>query len=242
MNIPLLPNFSVTFLLHIILSMVSFFCYQRVNTSYKEKNISSLKYFANFFLMFGIFLFTIGLPMLVPVSLSPMQLGAFYIFGHVFLYGAMVYFIQVPFSMSFPDYKKWAVRFNILFGTAITFVNIIYWNKPTTEGLITLLNVVGPVGPMIGVLVVLNWIFFGTFYFGNMAYRSRGTNRLKFSLLSIGFLLITIGGPLHDNAASLTQYMIADGLMTVALLLIFAGIYVKKILKPEKAHKEATKS
>ena len=227
-----LPNYSVTYLLHIIISLFSIFGYIRLKKAYNEKKISSLKNFAMFFLLFGIFLFSMGLPMLIPVELSPVKLGGFFIFGHVLLYAALVYFIQVPFSLSFPKYRKYAVWFNIAMGTIITYTNLIYWNEPTIEGSITLMHVTGPVGPMIGVLNIINLLLFGTFYFGYMAIQNRGTERWKYSLLSLAFLLITVGGPLHDNATGLTQYLIADALIFLALATLFAGIYVKSILHP----------
>lgn len=233
-----LPNYSTTYLLHILISLFAFFSYKRVKQAYKEKNITSLKYFSKFFLYFGIFLFSQGLPMLIPVALNPVKLGAFYIFGHIFLYISLIYFIQVPFSLSWPKLKKYAVWFNTLFTIAITFTNIIYWNEPSVENGLLQFHVTGPVGPMIGVMVALNLIIFGTIYFGRLAYKSKGADRWKFSLLSIAFLIITVGGPLHDNATSLTQYIIADALILISLIVLFAGIYVKQIIHPEKTKKQ----
>ncbi len=244
--IQILPNYSLTYLLHIFLALVSFACYYRVKKGYEKKGIKSLFYFQRFFLIFSGFMLMNGLPMLVMTELDPVQQGAFYIMARPFLYVSLAYFIQVPFSISFPKYKKYAVGFNLVYGAVAWFTNFHFWTLNSIEAssvpvgfieevLITRMDVVGPIGPMIGIIVILNWIVFGLIYFGYQAFKAEGTTRLKFGLMAIALGIMTVGGPMHDNATTAMEFLIADGLILLGLIVLFAGIYVKKIFQGRNA-------
>jgi len=220
------PNFSVSYLASFFVMLVSFAGYLKLRFTLRSSDNETLRHFKNFFGWFGVFQLFMAWPMFVPVVLSSVKLGAFYIFSHVFLYVSVAYLSLVPISIYRPEWKEKVFWLNIVAGGVISFVNIVYWTLPEIESNLLLYNVGAPVGPMIGVLVGLNMAVLAGGFFAKMAWDRSGEDRMKFVLLALGMFTMTVGGPLHDNASTFLMYVVADVLISVSILLILSGLYV----------------
>jgi hypothetical protein len=224
-----LPNATFTYGAHLFMGLLTLIAFFKLKQSYREQGTETLDYFAKFFGMFSMFMLIQGMPMLVPESLNPAQLGSFFIFGHIFLYASFAYLVMVPLHIYKPSLKKYGFWGSILGGAIITFVNTIYWTMPEISGNIVLWHVGFPVGPMIGILDIITMVLIAAVFFARLAWKNSGSTRTKFALLALGLVVITAGGPLHDNATSLQMYIIADILTLVGLLILFSGIYADKL-------------
>ncbi len=226
MLVEALPNSTVTYLLHLVMGVMTTAAFFKLRRSYRDNGAETLHHFSRFFGMFSLFMYLQGLPFLVPQDLSSVQLGAFFIFGHIFLYASLAYLALVPLSIWRPEWKKFGFWGNVVAGAVVTFVNVLFWTKPTIEGGIVLFNVGAPVGPLIGIVDIVTMILLAGVFFAKMAYERSGTDRSKFLLLALGMLVITAGGPLHDNATNLMMYVVADILTISGFVFVMSGLYV----------------
>lgn len=231
MLIDSLPNSTVTYSAHLFMGVLTTLAYFKLRRSYRETGTETLDYFSKFFGMFALFMGLMGAPMLVPESLSSVQLGAFYIFGQIFLGGALAYISLVPLDIWRPEWKKYGFWAIIVAWTGKTYLNFLYWTEPEIAGNIVLWNVGAPVGPIIGIFNVLVLTVLAGGFFAKMAYERSGNDRYKFSLLAIGMLVITFGGPLHDNATSLMMYTVADILTVSGFVFVMSGLYIDWIME-----------
>ncbi|MDY6778439.1 MAG: hypothetical protein SVU32_07250, partial [Candidatus Nanohaloarchaea archaeon] len=161
----------------------------------------------------GVFQLIMGLSVL-QLHFNPYQLGAFYIFGHVFLYLSIAYYSRIPTHIWRPDWEIPVFGINLLAGAGITLINIVKWNQPVIKHGVIIWNVPMPVGPLIGLLVVANFIFGGLIFFSKLALDRSGVERYKLLLIALGLTLMSIAGPIHDNTTSLKMLAAADVLTT----------------------------
>ncbi|MFB6180544.1 MAG: hypothetical protein ABEJ93_01575 [Candidatus Nanohalobium sp.] len=201
--------------------------YFKLRSSFREKGVDTLKYFSKVFGMFALFMLIQGMPFFVPYELSSVQLGSFFIFGHIFLYGSYAFLVQVPLSIYRPEWKKYGFWLSVVAGALVSFVNLLYWTEPTIEQAIVLFNVGAPVGPLIGVFSIAAMAVTAGGFFAKMAWQRSGRERAKFALLSLGMLILTAGGPLHDNATSIAMYIAADVLTVTGFTAIMSGLYIE---------------
>lgn len=232
---------SISYLSWIAMGVLTWACFGRLWRTYRKKNVRSVLYLAKAFAHFGTFFLIMGLPGILPLSLSGTQLGAFYIFGHVFLYISLAYTSRIAFYIWKPEWELYAFAVNLLAGAAITLVNILTWNTPEIVNGIVRLNVNDPVGPLIGIIVLLNWIGLGTLFYGYLAMQQHGIERTKLLLLAAGFLLLTVAGPLHDNTTSINMLIAADVFTFLGVLLLMGGVYFKKLFSPTTGQAESRK-
>lgn len=225
-----LPNSTWTYLAQFFMGFVSLLAYWKLRSSFRESGVETLGYFSRFFGLFALFMFVMGAPFLVPEVLSGVQLGAFYIFGHLFLYGSLAFLVLVPLQIYRPGLKVYGFWLTLLGGGVVSFVNVLFWNRPVVEKGVVLNNVGFPVGPLIGVLVALTMLSAGVF-FVKQAWSRSGLDRWKFLFLALGMVLITVGGPLHDNAVSVWGYVVADVLTVAGLLFTLSGVYVEWVFE-----------
>lgn len=222
-------SFTWSYASWIGLGILAWLCFAKLWLSYRESGVTTVKYFGIFFAHMGLFFVIMGLPAAIPGSLTPEQLGAFYIFGHIFLYSGFAYYSRIPLYIWKPEWEMKGFALNLVAGAVITYVNLIYWNTPELADPITILHVQDPVGPMIGILAIANWIIGGTLLFGKMALNETGTERIKLFLLAAGLLMISIAGPLHDLTTSFQMLVAADVFTFLGILLLMAGIYFRTL-------------
>lgn len=226
--------FSYSYASAIAMAIICWACFAQLWRSYRKEEVRTLRYFAYFFAHLGVFFGIMGMPAIFHgVTFSPEQLGAFYIFGHIFLYSSFAYYSRIPMYIWKPSWEMKVFGLNLVAGAIVTAVNIYYWNLPEIASGITLYNVQEPVGPMIGVLAILNWVVGGTYLFGKMALDRSGVERKKLVFLSMGLLLIALAGPIHDVSTSISMVLAADVLTLLGVATLMIGIYFKKIFHSE---------
>jgi hypothetical protein len=87
----------------------------------------------------------------------------------------------------------------------------------------TQLNAAPAVGAGIGMLAMLAFVP-AAIVFTYSAVKSHGARRIKSALLALGFFVFTLAGPLHDVAKTSNQFVIADVLTIISMLILGAGI------------------
>lgn len=198
----------------------------------KQSQNSAKTYFMYFFSVIGIFQLVMGLSHAV-LYIKPEMFGEVmnwgYITGHVFLYLSLTFSLMVPLELSSigKKIKYYAASLIGLFGIFITYINIIKPNHPVYESAtgITFFNADPSVGQLIPIIVLLSWGVAVVIFIWN-AVKSRHNRMalIRSLVISIGFIIITVGGPLHDVAQTSVQFLMADILTLLGFLTLASGI------------------
>ncbi len=193
---------------------------------------SAKTYFMYFFSVIGVFQLIMGLShavLYINAGMFSEVMNWGYIIGHVFLYLSLVFSLMVPLELSFPGkkIKYYAGSLIAIFGLIITYINIIKPNHPVYESAtgITFFNADPAVGNLIPIIVLLSWGVAVVMFIWN-AIKSRHNRMalIRSLVISIGFIIITAGGPLHDVAQTSVQFLVADILTLLGFLTLASGI------------------
>lgn len=198
----------------------------------RQSTNSAKTYFLYFFITVGIFQLIMGLTHLIlyinaGMFVEVMNWG--YIIGHVFLYLSLALALMVPLELIFPGkkIKYYAASLIGIFGLAITYINITKPTHPVYESTtgITFFNVDPAVGGLIPIIVLLSWGVAAIMFIINGIKSRRNRIVLVRSLvISVGFIITIVGGPLHDVAKTSAQFLIADILTLLGFLTLASGI------------------
>ena len=198
----------------------------------KQATSPAKAYFMYFFVTVGIFQLIMGLShviLYIDAALFPIVMNWGYIVGHVFLYLSLAFSLMVPLELSFPGkkVKYYAASLISLFGLGITYINIIKPNHPVYESAtgITFFNADPLVGKLIPIIVLLSWGVAVVMFIWN-AIKSRHNRMalIRSIVISVGFIITTAGGPLHDVAQTSVQFLVADILTLLGFLTLASGI------------------
>jgi hypothetical protein len=220
---------ELSYISWVFMGIIIWACSQRTWQSFRREEVITLRDLSVFFFHFGLFFVIMGLPGLLSLDLSSDQLGSFYIFGHIFLYSSIAYYSRIPTRILKPEWANRVFAINLILGGAITIVNLAYWPQPVVHSSgVTILNVVEPIGPLIGIFVALNWILGGTGFFAWRAMNKKGKKRLKLLLLAGSFIFLSVAGPMHDNTNSLQMLILADVATFLGVILMMAGVFYRR--------------
>lgn len=198
----------------------------------KQSTNIAKTYFVYFFSTVGIFQLIMGIShviLYINAAMFSEVMNWGYIIGHVFLYLSLAFSLMVPLELSFPGkkikYYAWSAI--SLFGLVITYLNIIKPNHPVYESStgITFFNADPAVGGLIPIIVLLSWGVAVVMFIIN-AVKSRH-NRIAMTrsiIITIGFIIVTVGGPIHDVAQTSVQFLVADILTLLGFLTLASGI------------------
>ncbi len=158
-----------------------------------------------------------------------------YTFGHIFLYLVFAVNIFVPFSVIseskiFP--KTYAIL-TLISGAVVTYLNWIAYETeetlPVFDNGATIWNPPLVVRIYIPIMSMLTWMVFGFLFFMYHAFNTKETWLRKRSLLiGIGFLIVSIGGPLHDQPFAGFMILIADVVTSFGIFILSLGIFTRK--------------
>lgn len=198
----------------------------------RQSTNSAKTYFLYFFITVGIFQIIMGLTHLILYINAGMFAEVMtwgYIIGHVFLYLSLALALMVPLELLFPGKKiKYYASILIgLFGLGITYINIIKPNHPVYESStgITFFNADPTVGKLIPIIVLLSWgVAVIMFVINGIKSRRNRIVLVRSLVISVGFIIIIVGGPLHDVAQTSVQFLIADILTILGFLVLASGI------------------
>lgn len=220
---------QLSYLSWILIGLIVWACFYRSWKSYQSEDIETLRDFSLFFFHLGLFFVVMGLPGILSIEMSADQLGAFYIFGHIFLYASFAYYSRIPVRILKPEWTTRVFAANLILGAAVTILNFKLWPQPEVHASgVTALHVMAPIGPLIGVLAGLNWILGGTAFFSWRATKKKGKDRLKLLMVAASLVLLSIAGPLHDNTTSIQMLVIADVATLLGVLLMMAGVFYNR--------------
>lgn len=196
----------------------------------------SVELMRNFFLMFGIFYIFISVPFYA-VYFAPEQFGLAmaigFTIGHAFLFVAMTYTVRLMFHI-LPRLSG-KERYAIAIGAAavvwifmVATITMVFGTHPEYDYANHLVNYQqAPIlANTIAIGAAIAWVPLGVFMLGN-AIKSRGWQRLRSSLLGLGFLIITVAGPLHGLAENYQQLLLADLVTIVGLVMLTVAIVFK---------------
>lgn len=190
-----------------------------------------------FFAIFSIFALFMSGPLYFH---DPVNAGYGYVIGHFFLYLSCAVFFYAPFNIITPDRKLIPnILATIVFLTSIP-VTIINWlayangdNVPEYSNGVVLWRPPDIVAKYIPLTVGLTYLIFG---FGLFMYHSRSTTdaflKRRSKFISLGFLLLSFSGPLHDQTwkDNIAPYVIglADFLVLLGFIFIAIAILPKR--------------
>lgn len=215
------PSYISWFFMGILLWICSFYSWR----SYQKEEVVTLRDLTSFFVHMGIFMVLMGLPGILPADFGSVQLGAFYVFGHIFLYSSIAYYSRIPVRILKPGFTDSVFALNLAAGVIITLITILLWPMPEIHQGIVMLNVPMPIGPMIGVMAILNWVLGGFAFFTWRAKENEGKARLKMVFTGFGLLLLAVGGPMHDHAMSVYMLAVADTITLLGVFSLMAGVF-----------------
>ncbi len=230
------------------MSMARIFIGQRIQQS-RIAVSRPVRLLNKFFFQMSLFFFLMTLPYVwlytEPSLFSPLMAWG-YTVGHIFLYIACLHIIRMTVTI-IPQLAS-KDRLVIVAGlvaniilTILTAATMIYGTQPIYdyERHITQFNAVPVVGISIGIFAGLAMIP-PALLFLHRAIRSKGSGRIRPLLLGIGFLLMAIAGPLHDNAQNWQTFVIADIFTIAAIALLGLGIVYR--LEQNLATTKSTRS
>ncbi len=193
----------------------------------KSPNTLTL-YFLIYFIPYTLFFAAFAMPFAALIKGTPQQFAVGmdwgYIYAHVFLYlsfSAMALIVGEAFWKRGKMFLFWA---SMVAGIVVTIVNIMYPNTAMLDiaSNVTLMNAQKIVGTLIGIYA--NALFLPTvILFAWQGFKQKGAFRVRSLILAAGFLVLGVGGPLHDLATTPGQFMLADVLSTVANITIGVG-------------------
>lgn len=207
---------------HFVDFIVLGFFYYRLRKS-NIKNNKFFLYFERFTLSMSIFFLLMALPNLF-LTENSFMLGLGYVIGHIFLYISYAYLIRVSLLILKPSFDSIKIfTFYLFLALIITLTNIYYFNYPVIlkDG-ITAFNV----SPLIGISIIfisMMTLLPSAILFIREAFM-QPQQRTRFALIGISFILIIVGGPLHDVATAPATYMLADVVTTIGFITMLFGV------------------
>ena len=165
----------------------------------------------------------------VEPSKFPLYMAIGYTFGHIFLFIAGTEMARLFCSM-IPRLSSWdkpvlaiGILYNIV-ATIITGATMIFGTQPSYDyaAHVVLFNASTATGILLAVFMLIA-VLPPAILFVRNGIRSYG-NRTRSLLLGIGFMVMIVGGPLHDNAKTGMMYMAADVLSIVSVVLVSSGV------------------
>jgi len=202
--------------------LVLIYFYYRIRKS-RVVNNKFYYYFERFTLSMSIFFLLMAIPNLFFPNDSNL-LGLGYVVGHVFLYLAYAFLIRVSLFIMKPSFdSKYIFKLWLLMGAAITALNIYHFNLPVIMGNgVTAYNADASVGFAITAISILTLLPSAVLFIRECMVMPQQCRR--FALIGASFILIIIGGPLHDTASTTLLYVIADVVTTAGFIVMFIGV------------------
>lgn len=213
---------SLSGVLLIVNSLILSFFYVRLNKGGNNDN-NFFVYFKRFTMFFGIFSVIMAIPVIL-FSKSSLMLGLGYVIGHIFLYIACAYLARIWLLIAKPSYDSTNLfRIYLVLGLVITVLNIYLFNLPViNDNGIVLWDAQAPVAISI-VMILFSSLFPAAIVFIRESFR-QPKQRKRYLLIGLSFLVIIVGGPLHDIAKTALAYLAADMVTIVGFLLMFWGV------------------
>lgn len=164
----------------------------------------------------------------------PLATAWCYTIGHIFLYTAFAYagaaICNIVPRLASKEKIVW-VTFGVVLNAAVTVLTaatMVWGTQPSYnyDQHVFLYNASPAVGAAIGVLALLTMFPLGILFLAQ-AFKNHGAARTRPLLLGIGFICMTVAGPLHDNAQNWQTYFIADIFTVIGLVLTGVGMVYK---------------
>ena len=191
-----------------------------------------VRYMQKYFILWSIFFACMSVPYLWTDNAARFSLSAAwaYVVGHIFIYIGLMYISRTTFALvpRLSAYSKYLAPFWLTATVVVTAINaktMIWGVQPTFNHKLHLteFHTSPAVGIPLAVMAVLAFMP-AVILFLLSAVRARGINRIKPALISLGFLFIIIGGPMHDNARTAQLYAVADFFTTLGMIVILFGV------------------
>ena len=199
----------------------------------KEDGFSPFSFRGSFFwsyVFFSLFFLFMSLNL---VSDDPLFIGLWgYTFGHIFLYIVYAVNVYAPFSVITEDKKIPSVFSGLLLvaGAIITYINWTAYASgstlPTFENGVTIWNPPPIVAAYVAGSSIFVWVIlsFSVFIYHSIK-TEYGWLKRRSRLIGLGFLTVTIGGPLHDVSLPGFYILIADIVTSMGFVIMSLGIF-----------------
>lgn len=230
---------TITFISTSITSLFFFISGYSVFLSWKKNRNDLSKFFAVFLLGFGFqqlsFAIATG-----PFANNPLASNWAWAIAHLFMFGAISYFLRFPMRLRFPKLEQPVWKATVLYsivGTIILFLNIPKIKPFLLENGLYNWEVTPQAGAVIGIFTTA--CLLSSFLIFIMEGRKVQESALKARsyLLAAGILTFLIGGPLHNFVKTPAMSALADFMLILGSFLMTLGVYSRKIFFSERSVK-----
>jgi hypothetical protein len=153
-----------------------------------------------------------------------------YVIGHIFTYIGLLYVARMV-CISVPKLNRverpltyvWVAFIAVV--TVINAKTMIWGVQPTYNHASNLIEL--HAAPVVAGAIAVSALFSllpAVALFIYSAIKSDGAHRVKASLLALGFLLLFVGGPMHDAAQTANFYAMADIITILSTISVGAGV------------------
>ncbi|RMG28185.1 MAG: hypothetical protein D6732_19240 [Methanobacteriota archaeon] len=199
----------------------------------REDGFSPTSFRGSFFWSFVFFSLFFMFMSLNLVSEDALFIGLWgYTFGHIFLY--IVYSVNVfaPFSVITDDKRVPTIISVILLilGGVVTYINWVAYASgetlPTFSNGVTIWNPPIIVAAYVAGASIFVWVILSFSVFMYHAWKTEyDWLRRRSRLIGLGFLTVTVGGPLHDLPLEGFYILIADIVTSLGFVIMAMGIF-----------------
>ncbi|MCK5413558.1 MAG: hypothetical protein KAI57_04260 [Candidatus Pacebacteria bacterium] len=201
--------------------------------SWKKKNDNLLKYFAIFFLGYGVMHSLLAVGALFSVSNSFLA-GICYVIAHFFLFTTTAFFLRLPLRTLFPKFEK-PVFYVVLIGALLSTAMIIKEIPlPFFDNGITNWNVGENAMKAAITFSGITLLALVIFFIIAAVKSTEKIYKVRSIVFALGIFVFLTGGPLHNAATNNFQYLLADVLTPVATLILLFGVYLPYLKNKNK--------
>ena len=208
-----------------------------VYKSWKKKNDNLLKYFAIFFLGYGVMHFLLAVGALFS-SFDHYVAGICYVRAHFFLFVTTAFFLRLPLRTLFPKFEKpvfYIVLIGALFSTSMIIKEI---PLPFFDNGITNWNIGENAMKAAITFSGITLLALVIFFIIAAVKSTEKIYKVRSLVFALGIFVFLTGGPLHNAATNNFQYLLADILTPVATLILLFGVYLPYLKKKNKVEEE----
>ncbi len=200
----------------------------------KENNL--IKNMTIMFIFAGIFMLILGITDYLLalkadfIEMNPNLTGYMFAFAHIFIILAVAFYAKIPFGVLRPGKER--AGFLVVLGVGLIPIIIAFTNLASLsiENRVTHYNVPLAFTATIGIWALVFMTGFGALFFFFQAFKLKDRFlKTRSAIMGTGFLIWSIGGPLHDVAETGRVYIIANLLLLLAFIVIFIGVFIGKL-------------
>jgi len=224
-------GFPITPFIDLLNSILCFFCAWKLYSSYKrDRSNKVIEYFFKAYVMMMVAYLFFCLPRII-IPENSFYLGVGFVIAQIFMFIATAYLAMITTFFADPSKAKIAFILVIILATVVFILSIIYFGLPDYNTATGITN--WNIDPIVGIassILFLMVLVPSTIFFIIQGFKTHdNVVRVRSFLISLGFVLLIITAYTFYRAATQTQAFISDLFSLSSFIVIFLGVYYKRI-------------